>query len=121
MSKVAMRYGDGITAKTASGLTLVASGEIDDETEVTLEFSSGGEYLFFSHEYNASSGAYRGHRMLLIYTPEESVFGTTAVTSGAAVGSSNFGITITNNDDSTVTIKRSAATYAVRYALYKVL
>ena len=121
MSNVAMRYGSGVGAKVASGLTLVASGEINDETEVILEFSSGGEYLFFSHEYNASSDAYRGHRMLLIYTPEESVFGTTAISSGAAYGSSSTGITITNNSDSTMTIKRSAAAYAVRYALYKVL
>lgn len=121
MSKVAMKYGNGIVAKTASGLTLVASGEIDDASEVILEFGAGGEYLFFSHEYNASTGAYRGHRMLLIYTPEESLVGTTAISSGAAYGSSSTGITIINNSDSTMTIKRSSEAYALRYALYKVL
>ena len=121
MSTLAMEYGSSGRVNTAgTGLKLAAKGEITDASVIDFIFDPGGQYLLFSNEFNASTGAYRGHRAIVISVPEESLYGTTAVTRGNAYASSNSGITITNNNDSTVSISRSSATYAVRYALYKV-
>ena len=114
-------YYDGNQWKaTPSGLILVTKGEITDETVVSLEFDeAGGFYLLATKEYNASTKAYRGHHLYFIVTPEEDLFGTVAVARINAAASSNAGVTVTNVADSTVQVKRSSATYAVRYALYK--
>lgn len=117
MSTLIMKYGSsGMTGGNNS--SLVYSGVIDDANTDDLVFESSSMYVIYTKEYNASTGAYRGHRGVLIATPEEGV--------SAAVGHTNFGastnsgVTITYNNDGTVTIARSSATYAVKYAVYKV-
>lgn len=118
---VAMQFGRApTTVQNRSGMALITEGEITDETVDTLEFEEGGFYVLYTKESNASSGAYRGHHAIAIAAPEEALFGTVAVAHGNMYASANSGVTITYATDSTVTIARSSATYAVRYALYRV-
>ena len=119
MSTLAMEYGSsGRVAKATSNV--VASGIIDDATVVDIILDVGCIYMLFTAEYNASTGAFRGEHVWVIKSPEESQYGTTAASRGNVFASQNSGVTVTNNNDSTISISRSSATYAVRYALYKV-
>ncbi len=95
----------------------IYSGRIDDDTEVILTLEPGEIYELFTAEYNASTDAYRGHRLVIIKAPEWELFGTVACAHGNAYASTNSGVTIGYPTDSTVTIKRSSATYAVTYVL----
>lgn len=118
---IAMQFGRVPTpAQPRSGMALITEGEITDETVDTLEFEEGAFYVLYTKEFNASTGAYRGHHVIAIAAPEEALFGTVAVAHGNMYASTNNGATITYPTDSTVTIARSSATYAVRYALYRV-
>ena len=119
MSTLKMKYGGGNRRSGGSGMQLVASGYVDDEYPVEIEFEAGSMYMLFCKEYNASTGAYRGFRYFTIATPEEEVFGTTACNK-LGQESANAGVTLTWNDDSTLTIERASSTYAATYALYKV-
>lgn len=122
MSRMIMQYGDIDSIPTsAKGIELITSGSVSDETVVELDFDAGGMYILFCSEYNASTGAYRGHRAILIQAPQESVFGTTSVKRGNMYGSSDTGIKFTYNDDSTMTLERYSSTYAFTYALYKAM
>ena len=119
MSTLAMEYGSsGRVSKATSNI--VASGIIDDATVVDIILDVGCIYMLFTAEYNASTGAFRGEHVWVIKSPEESQYGTTAASRGSVFASQNSGVTVTNNNDSTISISRSSATYAVRYALMKI-
>lgn len=114
MSKLVMQYGSaGKVDQRRSAI--IASGTIDDSTVVDITLDAGGVYELFTAEYNASTGAYRGHRSRLIKAPEEELYGTVASATINESASTNSGVTITMNSDSTISIARSSATYAVRY------
>ena len=118
--KLEMLYGSSGLAGTRDS-SLVYSGIVDDENAVDLIFDAGGMYMLYTTEHNAPSGAYRGHRAILIKVPEDAVYGSTACAHINAAASTNSGVSITYNSDSSVTVARSSATYAVRYAVYKIL
>ena len=121
MSKsLAMQFGSsGMVSNLPDNIRLIDSGEVTDGTTVTLETEPGGQYALCVNEFNASSGAYRGHRIIVIASPEEDVFGSTACAHGTAYASSNAGVSTGYPNDSTITLQRSSATYAFRYAFYK--
>lgn len=116
---LAMEYGTNKAGKGYAGLDLATSGEITDSTPVILTFDEGGMYLLFVAEYRISNGAFRGQRVISIKAPESEVFGTTAVNRGTLYSSSDSGVTLTYNNDSTLSIAQASSAYAVRYALYK--
>lgn len=121
MRNVSMQFGkNGGTVQNRPGLKFLRGGEVTDDTAVVLSFSPGGIYVLITKEWNASTGAYRGHRASLIAAPEEDVFGTVAPASIVMAASTNAGVTFTHNNDSTTTIKQSSTTYNFRYALYRV-
>ena len=118
--QVSMQFGKPNSAsQSVSGTAsdVVYSGTIDGAMEITLTLTPGGIYELFTAEYTASTGAYRGHRLVIIKAPEGQLFGTVACAHGNAYASTNSGVTIGYPTDSTVTIKRSSATYAVTYVL----
>ena len=119
---VTMRYGgesrppEGIAPMTLLNRNTLGDGTTTD----TLTLEAGCVYLLFTKEYNHNTGAYRGAHIRYIVAPEEARFGTDAPSLGTVSSSTNSGVTITANNDSTVSIKQSSSTYDVRYALYKV-
>ena len=118
---LAMEFGAvGKVNQGSAGMRMVVSGEINDETVFTFVPDAGAMYLLATNEWNASTGAYRGHRLHVVAVPEESKYGTVACQRINTLHSDNYGVSITYNSDSTIDIERSAATYAVRYAIYKV-
>lgn len=121
MSKtLAMQFGSGgRVSNLPDNIRLIDRGEVTDATVITFEPEAGGQYLICTNEFNASSGAYRGHRIIVVAAPEENVFGTTACAHGTAYASSNAGVTTSYPSSSAVTIARSSATYAFRYAIYR--
>ena len=116
----AMNFGTSGGAKNKkSGFILIDSGEIVDATAVVLTPEAGGFYLLASKEWTVSSGNFYGERLIVISAPETEKYGSAACNHGNAYASSNAGISITWADDSTITIKRDAATHAARWALYQ--
>ena len=122
MSKqLAEEFGaSGRANSNEAGLRLIVHGDIDDDSIATFSPAAGGFYLIATKEWNASTGAYRGHRLHVVAVPEESKYGTVACQRINTLHSDNYGVSITYNSDSTIDIERSAVTYAVRYAIYKV-
>ena len=121
MPNINMLFGsNGGSVQNKPGLKFIRGGEVTDGTSVVLSFAPGGMYLLFTKEWNASTGAYRGHHARFIASPEEDVFGSVIVNSGVLFSSTNAGVSFTANTDSTFTLVRSSATYAFRYALYRV-
>ena len=117
---LAMDFGtDGNVKDPKVDFKLIDGGEIDDATVITLEPEAGGLYLLACKEWNASSGAYRGHRLHVIAVPEMDRYGSTACQRINTLHSDNAGVTITYANDSTITLERSASTYAVRWAFYR--
>lgn len=120
---VAMRYGSNkvgprITGGGSSGPSaIIYKGTIDDANPVILTPEAGGIYELFTAEYNATTGAFRGGHIRYIVAPEAELFGTTACQIGSDFNSTNSGVSITANSDSTISIARSSATYAVKYVL----
>ena len=114
MNSLAMQFG---TAGRVDGrkTSIVASGTIEDSSAADIILDAGGLYELFTCEYNANTGAYRGHRSRLIKAPENDLYGSVASATINESASSNSGVTITMNSDSTISIARSSATYAVRY------
>lgn len=118
---VSMQFGkSGGVVQNPPGIRHISSGEIVDDATVTFEFEPGGIYVLFTKEWTASTGAYRGYRGILITAPEPEVFGTTSCTRTQFGNYANTGITLTWNNDSTLSIKQSATTYNWRYSLYRV-
>ena len=116
---IIMRYGaSGDRSGAAAGDdAIIYSGSIDNGGTVELSFEAGGMYQLFTAEYTISSGAYRGHRQINIKAPEAAVFGTVACAYQAAQASSNSGVSITYNADSTITLAQSSTTYGVVYVV----
>lgn len=114
MNRLAMQFG---TSGRVDGrkTSIIASGTIEDSSAVDIILDAGGLYELFTCEYNASTGAYRGHRSRLIKVPEIDLYGSVASATINESASTNSGVTITMNSDSTISIARSSATYAVRY------
>lgn len=118
--KMVMQYGDVQKGPMApQGLELLDAGTVLDDTTVELTFEPGGMYLLFCAEYTASSGAFRGQRIISIKAPESEKFGTTAIARGNVYESSDSGVKLTYNNDSTLSIAQASSIFAVRYALYK--
>lgn len=118
---VSMQFGkSGGVVQNSPGIKYISGGDIVDDTTVILEFAPGGIYLLFTTEWTASSGVFRGHRASLITAPEEKVFGTVAVARSSMAASQNAGVSITLNNDSTLSIKQSSTAYNWRYSLYRV-
>ena len=119
---VSMQFGrSGGVVQNRPGLKFIKGAEMTDSTATdVLSFSPGGLYLLFCKEWNASTSAFRGARVIYIAAPEEDIFGTTAISRANVYASTNSGVTLTNNNDSTLSIKQSSATYNLRYALYRV-
>lgn len=110
----------GKVSNLPQNIRLVMSEEITDATIYTLTPEAGAMYILFSKEFNASNSNFYGERLVVISAPEVDKYGTTACNHGNAYASSNSGVTISYPNDSTVTIQRSSATYAVRFAVYRV-
>ena len=121
MSRTSVRQfgGSGNVDSSFDSITLIERGIVEDGSTVTLTLEEGSFYLLYTKEYNASTGAYRGHRLVTIVTPEGDLFGTTANAHVNSAASSNSGITINYPNDSTVTMVRSSSTYSFKYVLYK--
>lgn len=118
---VSMQFGrSGGATQNIPGLKLVQSAEVLDSSTVTLEFEPATIYLLFLKSWTASTMAYYSHHIMVIATPEEDVFGTVAVARGNAYASTNNGVTVTNVNDSTVTLKQNGTARNFRYALYRV-
>lgn len=121
MRKLVQKFGtSGGVNNLPANIKLAESGELNDDTVKIITPEAGSFYLLASKEYNASSGAYRGHHLVVIAAPEAEVFGTVAAAHVNAAASTNSGVTVNYPNDSTVTIQRSSATYAVRFAVYRV-
>ena len=120
MGTVSRQFGGSSYIGGTDGLKLVTSDVLTGTESKVIEFEPSGCYLLFCNEWTTSSGAYRGHRVVSIVTPEPDLFGTTAIARGNAYSSTNSGVTLTNNNDSTMTIAGSSATYSVRFWLYRV-
>ena len=100
------------------GFELIESGYLNGENndQVTIDLSSHQMYILFTREITISSGAVRGFRARYIVRTENDG----DVQFGNMYASSNAGITTTVSGES-MTIKPSATTYDVYYALYAVM
>ena len=118
---VSMQFGrSGGVVQNRPGWKFLRGAEIPDNTTEVLSFSPGGLYILVVKVWTASTGAYRGHAMYFIAAPEENVFGTTAIARATAATGGTVSVTLTNNNDSTLSIVQSSSTYNWRYALYRV-
>lgn len=118
---LAMQFGSsGTVSNLPPNIKLVDSGKITDGTVHTFTPEANSGYLLFTKEFNASTDYYRGHRAVYIVTSEESVFGTGPSQHISVAASTNSGVTISYPSNGSITIARSSATYAVRFALYRV-
>jgi hypothetical protein len=117
---LAMQFGSGgRVSNLPANIRLVEAGEVTDATTITITPEAGGMYLLCTKEWNASSGAYRGHRMHVVAAPEVDYFGSTACQRINTLHSDNYGVNIVYVADSSITLTRSSSTYAFRYAFYK--
>lgn len=117
---LAMQFGSGgRVSNLPDNIRLIESGEVTDATVVTLETEPGSLYLVCTKEWNASTDAYRGHRIHVVASPEEDKFGTVACERINTLHSDNYGVNIVYAADSSITLTRSSSTYAFRYAFYK--
>ncbi len=115
---IIMQYGASGSATTGKESAIVASGTIDDGSSVILELEAGRLYELFTWEYAIANSAFRGMRGVLIAAPEAALFGTVAVSHVSICASSNAGVSITYNADSTVTVAQTGSgSYAVNYVL----
>ena len=119
MSTLRVKYGN-TDASAGQNSNLVYSGVIADADPVDIVLDPGCMYNLITYEWNASTNAYRGSREVLICVPNEGLYGSTAVSHLTLASSTNAGVSFTWSNDSTITIARSSATYAVRYAVVKI-
>ena len=98
-----------------------AGSGVDSSTGRILYTSKNESLMILTHEYNASTGVYRGQHAYFVFTPNVDNPVPQSIAMGA---SSNTGISITfaNEDESTgkITIKASASTYYVGFTAYRV-
>lgn len=112
---IIMQYGAPSSVNNAKESAIIASGTIDDGNAITLELQAGHLYELFTAEYNKSTFVFRGMHKWYVYAPEASIFGTVAVSHVSEAASTNSGVTITWNNDSTISLSQS--TYGVKYIL----
>lgn len=118
---VSMQFGrSGGVVQNRPGWKFIRGGEVTDNTTEVLSFAPGGMYILVVKVWTASTGAYRGHALYFIAAPEEDVFGTVAIARATAATGGTVSVTLTNNNDSTLSIVQSSSTYNWRYALYRV-
>lgn len=114
-----MKFGNILNNATDSGLAYY--GVIDDGEEVNLTLDEGGIYILYTIEFNISTGGVRGHRARLIAVPTGTRYGATACSYVSIAASTNSAVTITMEDDSTITLAQTTpATYSVKYAIQKI-
>lgn len=114
---IIMQYGAMAQSDKRGDASVIHSGVISDGQSVTLTFAAGGIYELFSAEYTAATGAYRGHRMILIKIPEAQLYGSAAAAHVTVASGGSSGVNITYNNDSSITLAQSSATYNVVYAV----
>lgn len=123
--RVAMNYNvntKAITPTNASRFRLIAYGEVEGNANSdAVELFAGRTYVLVSTERTTSTGAVYGYRAILISTPGDDLFGSTAASHGNLVASTNSGISITYNMDGSLTITGAASTRTVSYAIYKLI
>lgn len=131
---IAMRFGSGGFANqnliinegggggpTGPTISYVTGNTLDDgSTTDIFTPEAGGVYMLFSVEWAHTSKTYRGGHIRYITAPHADKFGSEASQVGGIFGSSASGITITANNNSTVSIKQTSSTYDLKYAIYKV-
>lgn len=118
---VSMQFGrSGGVVQNRPGWKYIAGGEVTDNTTVTLSFAPGGIYILISDQWTAADGTRQGRQVYLICSPEEDVFGSSAITREALITGGTARVNYTNNADSTLSLVQSGASYAWRYALYRV-
>lgn len=118
---VAMQFGrNGGVSQNRPGWKFIRGDRILDDSTVVLSFAPGGMYILAVKVWTASTGAYRGHALYFIAAPEEDVFGTVSIARATAATGGTVSVTMTNNNDSTLSIVQSSAAYNWRYALYRV-
>ena len=116
--KLAMRYGNPSEAQTPDWLDYYGVIDTDDPVELTLD--EGGIYNLYTLEYRVDTGAIRGYRQMMIVVPVGDSYGTTSVGHQSMASSTNTGVTVTYESDSTITLARSSSSYEVRYAIQKI-
>ena len=121
MSILSMQYGSpGNPVKNKLGIKFIRGATIVDDSTEVLTFDAGGIYILACVQWTASSGARQGRQISLICAPEEEVFGTTACTREAMATGGTARVSYTLNNDSTISIKQTNASYNWRYALYRI-
>ena len=122
MTDVSMLYGtqrqvnNTASAKIASGTLTYVDGSEDES--MTINFEPDATYLLFTSEKTISSGAQFGSRVILISTPSEDLFSTIAVSHPPIYASTNSGVTLTYDDDSTLTIAPTSGHYVI-YSVWR--
>ena len=118
-------YGNAVETGMQSG-NIIASGSLafaSGETIVpdVLMFPADSAFELVTIERNQSSGAYRGSRKIMIVSPAADLFGSEACKHYTEASSSDSGVTITYNSDSTIEIKPSSTTYSVVYQVTQIM
>jgi len=129
---IAMQYGSGDytannisvsggAAPTGPQMAYVSGNTLADGTTTdTFTPVAGCAYVLYSVEYAHSSKTFRGAHIRYITAPQADKFGSEACNVGGIYGSSASGITITANNNSTVSISQTSSTYDVKYVIYEV-
>ena len=121
MSILSMQYGSpGNPVKNKLGVKFIKGGTIVDDTTEVLTFDAGGIYILACVQWTASSGARQGRQISFICAPEQDVFGTAACTREAMATGGTARVSYTLNNDSTISIKQTDASYNWRYVLYRI-
>lgn len=117
---VMMRFGSvGETNDEFGDFELIGTGTLGGENldTVTFDLTPRQMYILFTREITISNGVLRGYRARLLARTENN----TAFQAGNLFASTNSGVTMTLSADEILTIKPSAKTYDVHYALYAVM
>lgn len=116
--KVVMRYGTSGTSSGGGSLPrLIDSGDLEYESTVEdtiLSLDGGVAFMFYGVATNKASGAYASMRTAQFTFK---VGAKPSIQNILSDGTQR--VSLAANDDGTITLKPSAATYHVRYALYK--
>lgn len=118
--KVNMLYGGGRGSAGGGLPRYIAGGALDDPVTITLD--PGGVYWLSVTSVTRATDAYSGHAAYQIAAPWGQKYGTTGADSRSMVSNGTQRLTIATNNDSTLTLTPATpATYACRFALYKVV
>ena len=98
---------------------IVDAGAFSNDSVILQNFKGMHNYLLATQEQNRSTGVVYGYRVIFIAAPYDGTLGTVALTYKNIITSTNAGVTVTYNSDSTVTLKVSSETYRCKYTLIK--